>query len=190
MFSKALEKGLFSEDRNKAVVAASVATKEEEPKKHKQLEAWQEATRKHLTKEAAEDLLMELTESYKDSTFQAQIRKLAIDVRQEKREFLANLKKVALPLQKPVLERFGFEPSERGVAEMTRAIQDFTRGKRADAGVKARADETTQALYGCMYDMLTRPDGEQATAPAPRASLDEIKAKVNAGKSPLDSDSD
>lgn len=188
MFGKALEKGIFGEDRAEAAVE-TIAPKEE-PKKPKQLEAWQEATRKHLTKEAAEDLLMELTESYKDSTFQAQIRKLAIDVRHDKREFLGNLKKVALPMQKPVLERFGFEPSERGVAEMTRAIQDFTRGKRADAGVKARADETTQALYGCMYDMLTRPDGDQTAPPPAPLPIDKIKAKVNAGKSPLDSDSD
>ncbi|CAE7224926.1 unnamed protein product, partial [Symbiodinium sp. CCMP2592] len=104
------------------------------------------------------DLLHALRDAYRDSTFQKQVMKLARDVRGEKRPFLANLAKVALPLQKPVLEKFGFEPSEKGLKEMMRAVQDYTRGPKANAGVKRAADETTVALYGVMYDTLTRPD--------------------------------
>lgn len=118
-----------------------------------------DATRKRLTREGAEDLLIALRDAYRDSTFQKQIYKLSQDVRGEKRAFLANLKQVSLPLQKPVLEKFGFEPNEKGLREMMRAVQDYTVGPKADPGVKRAADETTVALYGVMYDRLTRPDG-------------------------------
>merc|ERR1712190_497180 len=107
MFGKALEQGIFSEDRHQPIVEGRLEPPEE--KKPKQLEAWQDTTRKHLTRDAAEDLLMELTDAYRDTTFQMQVMKLAMDVRRDKREFLSNLKRVALPLQKKVLEKFGFE---------------------------------------------------------------------------------
>ena len=75
---------------------------------------------------------------------------------------------VALPLQRPVIERYGFEPSPQGVQEMTRAVADFTRGERANDAVKACADETTIAMYGPMWDVCTRPAAEGAR-PAPAA---------------------
>eukprot|EP00442_Polarella_glacialis_P026174 CAMPEP_0115161272 /NCGR_PEP_ID=MMETSP0227-20121206/71253_1 /TAXON_ID=89957 /ORGANISM="Polarella glacialis, Strain CCMP 1383" /LENGTH=717 /DNA_ID=CAMNT_0002573231 /DNA_START=46 /DNA_END=2200 /DNA_ORIENTATION=+ len=182
---KALEKGVFSEERHaieiqeerhaieagpcqpssssSAQASLPRSGAEEETKKRPKPQGggggqFQNATRKLLTRDGAEDLLLALRDAYRDSTFQAQVMKLARDVHGEKRAFLANLKQVALPLQRPILEKFGFEPGERGVMEMTRAIQDFTRGPRADEAVKARADETTIALYGVMYDILTRPD--------------------------------
>lgn len=163
---KAVQKGVFSDDREKVPVQDGEDARkalDDTPEKRQRakpgpLGMFQESMRKHLTKEGAEDLLIDLRDAYRDSTFQRQVLKLARDVRMDKHEFLSNLKRVALPLQRPILEKWGFEPSEKGVLEMQRAIQDFTWGKRADRDVKRRADETTQALYGCMYDILTRPD--------------------------------
>lgn len=127
-----------------------------------------------MTREGAEDVLIALRDAYRDSTFQKQIHKLARDVQGEKRAFLANLKQVSLPLQKPVLEKFGFEPNEKGLREMMRAVQDYTVGPKADPGVKRAADETTVALYGVMYDRLTRPDGwdDGNTFESPQPKLD------------------
>eukprot|EP00913_Durusdinium_trenchii_P001776 g1646.t1 len=93
-----------------------------------------------------------------DLAQQPAIFKLARDVRGEKQPFLTNLAALALPLQKPVLEAFGFAPNEKGLKEMIRALQDHLHGPGMDETVKRAADETTMALYGVMYDKLTRPD--------------------------------
>eukprot|EP00933_Yihiella_yeosuensis_P030321 TRINITY_DN23975_c0_g1_i2.p1 TRINITY_DN23975_c0_g1~~TRINITY_DN23975_c0_g1_i2.p1 ORF type:complete len:477 (+),score=119.48 TRINITY_DN23975_c0_g1_i2:155-1432(+) len=165
-FTKAIEKNLFSEDREQVLrppVAEQLGDQETQKRPRPTPQGrFQDNTRKHLTREGAEDLLIALRDAYRDTSFQMQVLKLARDVRGEKRAFLSNLKSLALPLQKPVLEKFGFEPNEQGVMEMTRAIQDWTRGPKADASVKRRADETTIALYGVMYDTLTRPDATDA----------------------------
>mmetsp|Transcript_25598 Transcript_25598/g.82634 ORF Transcript_25598/g.82634 Transcript_25598/m.82634 type:complete len:508 (+) Transcript_25598:324-1847(+) len=158
MLGRALEQGIFSGDRDKKVEGAEAEALKGETKKKTKPFQLDDNTRKKMTPEGAEDLLRDLTDAYRDTGFQMQIFKLARDVEMDKHAFLANLKQVALPLQKPILEKWGFEPSSLGVQEMTRAIADFTRGLRADARVKARADETTMALYGCMYDKLTRPE--------------------------------
>mmetsp|Transcript_1110 Transcript_1110/g.2533 ORF Transcript_1110/g.2533 Transcript_1110/m.2533 type:complete len:665 (-) Transcript_1110:44-2038(-) len=159
---KALGRSVFSEERQvddeKEAALDSLEPDEQRRALPTPNGIFQDSNRKHLTREGAKDLLHALRDAYRDSTFQKQVMKLARDVRGEKRPFLANLAKVALPLQKPVLEKFGFEPSEKGLKEMMRAVQDYTRGPKADAGVKRAADETTVALYGVMYDTLTRPD--------------------------------
>ncbi|CAK9070403.1 unnamed protein product [Durusdinium trenchii] len=157
---KAIARNVFSEERQdqdqvlqdlaqQPAVSPSKAFIEEEAN---------EVTRKHLTKEGAKDLLKELRDAYRDTTFQLQIFKLARDVRGEKQPFLTNLAALALPLQKPVLEAFGFAPNEKGLKEMIRALQDHLHGPGMDETVKRAADETTMALYGVMYDKLTRPD--------------------------------
>jgi len=159
---KALGRSVFSEERqvdNEEEAAKDLLEPDEQRRALPTPNGiFQDSNRKHLTREGAKDLLHALRDAYRDSTFQKQVMKLARDVRGEKRPFLANLAKVALPLQKPVLEKFGFEPSEKGLKEMMRAVQDYTRGPKANAGVKRAADETTVALYGVMYDTLTRPD--------------------------------
>merc|ERR1740129_1023404 len=111
-----------------------------------------------LAPEAAVDLLHELTAAFGDPLYQRQIYKLAHDVRMEKRAFLDNLKQVALPLQRPVIEKYGFSPTKEGVQEMKRAIADYTQGLGLNERVKACADETTMAMYGCMYDVVTLPE--------------------------------
>jgi len=110
-------------------------------------------TRKRLTKEAAEDLLGELKEAYGDATFRKQVRKLAQDVN-DQGEFIAYLNKVAIHVQKPVLERFGFAPNDVGVTEMRRAVQDHTKAKDSDPKMRALAEETLQALYGDFYEVV------------------------------------
>eukprot|EP00931_Biecheleriopsis_adriatica_P021503 TRINITY_DN14045_c0_g1_i1.p1 TRINITY_DN14045_c0_g1~~TRINITY_DN14045_c0_g1_i1.p1 ORF type:complete len:687 (-),score=191.03 TRINITY_DN14045_c0_g1_i1:9-2069(-) len=166
-FEKALDKNIFSEDR--AGVRATTTVLEHvaggEQMKREMPGRLHDESRKQLTRDGAEDLLLALRDAYRDSTFQLQVLKLAQDVRGEKRAFLTHLKRVALPLQKPVLEQFGFEPSEQGLKEMTRALQDHTRGPKVDAAVKRAADEATIALYGIMYDKLTRPDDFEDSGP-------------------------
>eukprot|EP00439_Symbiodinium_sp_Y106_P022059 s1227_g2.t1 len=80
-----------------------------------------------------------------------QVRKLARDVNDQE-EFVRYLNQVALPVQKPVLERWGFEATETGVTEMRKAIQDHTMGD--DAKLKRQAQATTRALYGEMYNAV------------------------------------
>ncbi|CAE7523765.1 unnamed protein product [Symbiodinium natans] len=171
---KALGRSVFSEERQVAQTEAAANDLLESDAQRRALPTpnglFQDSNRKHLTREGAKDLLHALRDAYKDSTFQKQVLKLARDVRGEKRPFLANLAKVALPLQKPVLEKFGFEPSEKGLKEMMRAVQDYTRGPKADERVKRAADETTVALYGVMYDTLTLPD-DRAIRPQLEARL-------------------
>ncbi|CAJ1360954.1 unnamed protein product [Effrenium voratum] len=176
---KAIERSVFSEERQALPTvrpkSESGTPMPEDPKK----EIFEESSRKHLTKEGAKDLLQALRDAYRDTTFQNQVLKLARDVRGEERPFLANLSRVALPLQKPVLEAFGFEPGEAGVKEMIRALQDHVRGPQADADVKRAADETTMALYGVMYEKLTSPgDAGPAQLEAPHYWLSATEGNV------------
>jgi len=152
---KALARNVFSEEREALQSHPAVLPESEiQPPK----EMVEDSNHKHLTREGAKDLLHELRDAYRDTTFQLQIFKLARDVRGEKKPFLANLAKLALPLQKPVLEQFGFQPNEKGVKEMTRALQDHLQGPSINEEIKRAADETTIAFYGVMYDKLTRID--------------------------------
>lgn len=169
MVGKALEEGIFSSDREQdAFAQASLrdAGESRQPPKSDVYE-FDNATRKRLTKEGAEGLLTDLHDAYQDTTYQMQILKLARDIKRDKAWFLQHIKKVALPLQKPVLDKWGFEPSERGVAEMKKAVTDFTGsgGQPADEAVMAIAHKATMAMYGCMYDILTRPDSDANRAP-------------------------
>lgn len=112
--------------------------------------------RKKVTKDGAWDLLQSLQDAYEDSLFRAQVKKLARDVNFNRAEFVAYLSRLSLPVQKPVLEKWGFDPTEDGVTEMTKAIQDHTRGANADPQIRAKADEVIRTLYGEMFD-CTRP---------------------------------
>lgn len=121
--------------------------------------------RKRLTKEGAWDLLDDLDAAYRDPWFVQRIDKLIADVRFSTREFMQNLGRVALEAQKPVLEKWGFEPSGSGVLEMRAALQDHTRGPRGapspsegtemaassaggDVALRERAEAVNRRLYG------------------------------------------
>eukprot|EP00435_Cladocopium_sp_Y103_P019283 s711_g4.t1 len=148
MLRLGLQKCLFSEERE-----ASTATKdaplalEDTAQLRAALPRVDDLTRKRLTKDGAEDMLKDLELAYSDATFREQVRKLARDVR-NKDEFSLYLSKVALPVQQPVLERWGFEATELGVIEMQMAIEDHT--KHCDQ-LKRRATQTQRVLYGEMY---------------------------------------
>lgn len=116
--------------------------------------------RKRITKDGAWDLLQNLQDAYEDSLFRAQVKKLARDVNFNRAEFVAYLSRLSLPVQKPVLDKWGFDPTEDGVTEMTKAIQDHTRGPSADPQIRVKAEEVIRVLYGDMFD-CTRPPSQR-----------------------------
>lgn len=119
-----------------------------------------EEYRKRITKDGAWDLLENLQDAYEDSLFRAQVKKLSRDVNFNRAEFVAYLSRLSLPIQKPVLEKWGFDPTEDGVTEMTKAIQDHTRGSGADTRLRAKAEEVIRVLYGEMFE-CTRPPSQR-----------------------------
>ena len=61
---------------------------------------------------------------------------------------MKNLRGVAFDTQKPVLEKWGFEQTPKGLAEMQAALRDFTVGKDADPYLKTYSQEVVEILYG------------------------------------------
>mmetsp|Transcript_107416 Transcript_107416/g.333802 ORF Transcript_107416/g.333802 Transcript_107416/m.333802 type:complete len:720 (+) Transcript_107416:183-2342(+) len=115
--------------------------------------------RKHLTKDSAAELLEELRHAYEDTAFRKQVAKLARDMRWDKGQFVLHLRKVALEVQRPALEKWGFEASQAGVAEVELALLAHTRGapgtgEGRDAALKEKADAVTRLLYGEMYEAV------------------------------------
>lgn len=72
---------------------------------------------------------------------------MAMDVT-DQGEFICYLNRVALNVQKPLLEKWGFEASELGVTEMRKAIGDHT---QRDEELRKQAEETLAALYWEFY---------------------------------------
>lgn len=158
IMTKGFQNGIFGEDRKTEVAPPpelrNLPTPEEKPKVQKDLE-WagslaptktlEQAERKRITKDGAQELLEALEEEYGEAAFQQRIDKLAKDVRLDCKEFLANLKKVAFEVQKPILERWGFELNPRGVMEMQAAIRDHT---EKDGELKALSEKVLKLLYG------------------------------------------
>jgi len=153
MAERAIQSEVFSSDRESHVLGI-----EDDRPTGNVTEQSLSGARRRLTADGAEDLLMDLKSAYSDTTFQKQVFKLSRDMKKNKSEFMRNLGKVALPVQLRVLEKWGFEPSEEGVLEMTRAIQDHTQGKHVDDKLRLQADAVARALYGVMYDVITRPE--------------------------------
>lgn len=147
MLRLGLQKCLFSEEREASTATNDAALEDAAQLPRVQVPRVDDLTRKRLTKDGAEDMLKALELAYSDATFREQVRKLARDVR-NKDEFSLYLSKVALPIQQPVLERWGFEATEVGVIEMQMAIEDHT--KHCDQ-LKRRATQTQRVLYGEMY---------------------------------------
>eukprot|EP00929_Paragymnodinium_shiwhaense_P071097 TRINITY_DN36119_c0_g2_i1.p1 TRINITY_DN36119_c0_g2~~TRINITY_DN36119_c0_g2_i1.p1 ORF type:complete len:607 (-),score=181.23 TRINITY_DN36119_c0_g2_i1:153-1973(-) len=169
MLRRGFQQSLFSEDRaQRSVDNVKPAGPPALGSKVGPAAPLNNATRMRLTKDGARDLLRDLKDAYEDKSFKAQIRKLAHDVQHDTTEFLCHLGKVALPIQTPVLRRWGFDTTSRGVQEMTRAIQDHTRGSNADVKLRAEAEEVVRILYGPMYSATrgsTVPARDQAQAP-------------------------
>jgi len=109
---------------------------------------------KHLTRGAAEDLLLDLQAAYSDTSFQKQVFKLSRDVKKDTTEFLRLLPLVALPVQRTIMDRWGFEASEKGVVEMTHAIQEHTTGSSVSDKLRKLDDDVKRTLYGVMYSVI------------------------------------
>jgi len=163
MLQRGLRKGLFGEERETQPLP--VAGRPSLASEAKAAPRVEDATRLRLTREGAGELLSNLIVAYREPHFRKQVRKLARDVKFDRAEFVCYLSRVALPVQKPILQKWGFEPSERGLAEMRRAIQDHTRGPQGDAALKAQAETALRALHGSMYEEL-HGRAEQAAANA------------------------
>merc|ERR1740121_2177291 len=131
MVGLALEEGVFAEGRRQLDDVQATPALSEPPEAPQQEVAAsnapppiQEQARLRLAPEATMDLLRELTVAFGDPMYQQQIYKLARDVRMDRKAFLDNLRKVALPFQRHIVERYGFAPTLEGVSEMKRAVGD------------------------------------------------------------------
>jgi len=176
MLGRAFEAGVFSLDRERELEEASKALEgpparsapkiEQGPAKPapqpiKAPEEPRPLERKiTLTARLAGDLMDELAEAYAQKWFQARVRKCARDSGFERSVFLMRLKDVAFRVQKPVLEKWGFEGTEQGVREMTAAIRDHAANGDMPEWLKAKQDRCLELLYGGkeggMLDILTQ----------------------------------
>eukprot|EP00440_Ansanella_granifera_P013355 gb/GFBE01014513.1/.p1 GENE.gb/GFBE01014513.1/~~gb/GFBE01014513.1/.p1 ORF type:complete len:485 (+),score=158.53 gb/GFBE01014513.1/:1-1455(+) len=171
MLGKAFEAGVFSIDRDRELEEATKRLEEPPPSKaqigadkpKKAIEAPRPLERNiHLTAALAGDLMDELAAAYGQKWFQERVRKCARDSGFERSVFLMRLKDVAFEVQKPVLEKWGFEGNEHGVREMTAAIRDHAgkNGQDMPDWLKQKQDRCLELLYGGkeggMLDLLTR----------------------------------
>mmetsp|Transcript_75997 Transcript_75997/g.220732 ORF Transcript_75997/g.220732 Transcript_75997/m.220732 type:complete len:522 (-) Transcript_75997:78-1643(-) len=176
MLGKAFDAGVFSLDRERELEEASkaleapqqrmapkiddrTAKKLAAPKAMEEPKPLERNIR--LTAALAGDLMDELAEAYAQKWFQARVRKCARDSGFERSVFLMRLKDVAFEVQKPVLEKWGFEGTEQGVREMTAAIRDHAGdGHDLPEWLKAKQDRCLELLYGGkesgMLDILTQ----------------------------------
>mmetsp|Transcript_80182 Transcript_80182/g.227004 ORF Transcript_80182/g.227004 Transcript_80182/m.227004 type:complete len:502 (-) Transcript_80182:106-1611(-) len=174
MLGKAFEAGLFSLDRERELEEATKSL-EAPPQKANSLTLEQPAKKQplkieaqkplerniHLTAALAGDLMDELAEAYKQKWFQERVRKCARDSGFERSVFLMRLKDIAFDVQKPVLEKWGFEGNEHGVREMTAAIRDHAQnGQDMPDWLKQKQDRCLELLYGGkeggMLEILTQ----------------------------------
>jgi len=185
MLGKAFEAGIFSIDRERELEEASrmleappkaaatpkitggAASTKALPSKAK-LKPIEEPPpierRIQLTAKLAGELLDQLAEAYSQKWFQERVRKCARDSGFERSVFLMRLKDVAFKVQKPVLERWGFEGTEQGVREMTASIRDHAasaaNGGELPTELREKQDRCLRLLYGGeeggMLDILTQ----------------------------------
>mmetsp|Transcript_5989 Transcript_5989/g.13896 ORF Transcript_5989/g.13896 Transcript_5989/m.13896 type:complete len:523 (+) Transcript_5989:206-1774(+) len=100
---------------------------------------------KTITKSQAEQLLQELMELYSAPAFQKMVHADAKAAVYEFQPFLRRLKKTAFTVQEPLLQKWGFDPTEEGLQEMMACLNDHT---IRDSKLRKLADETTKMLYG------------------------------------------
>lgn len=151
MLGKAFDTGVFSSDR--------VALQDDEAAKPAELKDLESRPKLPppplersvtLTAALAGDLLDELADGYAQGWYQARVRKCAIDSNFDKMLFMSRLKGIAFEVQRPILEKWGFEGNEQGVREMTVAIREHG-GKLGDgmpAWLKEKSDRARELLYG------------------------------------------
>jgi len=156
MLGRAFEAGVFSLDRDRELEEAAKKLEEPLPRpqavtdQKKPLDARPLERNIHLTAALAGDLMDELATAYGQKWFQERVRKCARDSGYERSVFLMRLKDVAFEVQKPVLEKWGFEGNEHGVREMTAAIREHAgkNGKEMPEWLKEKQDRCLELLYG------------------------------------------
>lgn len=159
MLGTALEAGIFSIDRDKELEEATKKLEEPTPSRaqvtagqaKKAVENQRPLERNiQLTAALAGDLMEQLADAYRQKWFQERVRKCARDSGYERSVFLMRLKDVAFEVQKPVLEKWGFEGNEHGVREMTAAIREHAgkNGKDMPDWLKEKQDRCLELLYG------------------------------------------
>ncbi|CAE8613972.1 unnamed protein product [Polarella glacialis] len=161
MLSKAFEAGVFSIDRDRELEEATKQLEAPPPSRTAQVAADKpkkavEAPLRplerniQLTVALAGDLMEELAEAYGQKWFQERVRKCARDSGFERSVFLMRLKDVAFEVQKPVLQKWGFEGNEHGVREMTAAIREHAgkNGKEMPDWLRQKQERCLDLLYG------------------------------------------
>jgi len=161
MIGKAFEDGVFSVDREldlqdtpeklPGYTEAQAEVEAELTRRKKQLGDQRPLDRHvQLTAALAGDLLDELAEAYDQGWFQERVQKCARDSNFDRTVFLMRLKTIAIEVQRPVLEKWGFEGGDRGIREMTAAIRDYAgrgSGEMPD-WLKSKQRRCLEALYG------------------------------------------
>lgn len=158
MLGKAFEAGVFSLDRQREQeledkVGGDPAAKVENTDVPKKAIEQLKPLERNITLTAAHagDLIDELADAYAQSAFQERVRKCARDSGFQRQIFLIRLKSIAFEVQKPILQKWGFEGSDHGVREMTAAIRDHVGrkdGKEMPAWLKEKQDRCLKTLYG------------------------------------------
>jgi tetratricopeptide (TPR) repeat protein len=103
------------------------------------------ARTKTITKTQAEELLQELMTAYSPADFQKKVHNDAKAVLYEYQPFVRRLRKTAFAVQEPVLNKWGFDPSEEGLHEMMICLSEHT---LKDDKLRKLADEVTRMLMG------------------------------------------
>jgi len=155
MLSKAFQAGIFGGDRDKELEDArrqNESLQKQETVIPKKIEAARPVEHTiHLTAALAGDLVDELTDGYGHRLFQERVQKCARDSGYERSLFLMRLKDIAFEVQKPILEKWGFEGSHHGVREMQAAIRDHVGrkvGEEMPLFLKEKQDKCIELLYG------------------------------------------
>eukprot|EP00928_Gymnodinium_smaydae_P055587 TRINITY_DN39098_c0_g1_i1.p1 TRINITY_DN39098_c0_g1~~TRINITY_DN39098_c0_g1_i1.p1 ORF type:complete len:537 (+),score=104.54 TRINITY_DN39098_c0_g1_i1:105-1613(+) len=160
MLGKALETGVFSAERDKeeqeknARKAAALQAERDQEKARRAVE--QQAPPKKLersitlTAALAGELLDELADSYEQKWYQERVQKCGRDSRGDKWVFLSRLRDIAFEVQKPILEKWGFDGTAQGVREMQAAIRDHAQSKGGGlpADLKRKQERCLELLYG------------------------------------------
>lgn len=155
MLGRAFQAGIFSGDREKELADAAKQA-EALPQQEEIVDAKKETAKPlerniRLTASLAGDLIDELTDAYSARWFQERVQKCARDSGYERTIFMLRLKDIAFEVQKPVLEKWGFEGSHHGVREMQAAIRETVGtepGQEMPEWLKKKQDRCRELLYG------------------------------------------
>lgn len=99
-----------------------------------------------LTAVLAGDLLDELARGYSQPWFQELLRDCARECSRDRLAFLARLQDVAVAVQRPILENWGFEDGEQGIFDLTSIMRQYDHA--APSWLRAKRDRCLELLFG------------------------------------------